>query len=123
LCLFVSTIFYFNPLFPNFHLCSFFAHLQNFPFQQHLFLLPNCDLDSAFLEPRHIFHNPHIAKEWLIDVTDWLNDWLHFWKWRRASRQDRTVNCDRTTRGTCLLSIILITLDVGHPCSGNSGNV
>ena len=41
LCLFVSTIFYFNPLFQNFHPCSFYAHLQNFPFQQHLFLLPN----------------------------------------------------------------------------------
>lgn len=38
-----------------------------------------CDPDSAFFVPRHIFHSPHIAKEWLINVTDWLNDWLHFW--------------------------------------------
>jgi hypothetical protein len=27
LCLFVWVIFYLNPLFPNFHICSFYAHL------------------------------------------------------------------------------------------------
>jgi hypothetical protein len=59
----------------------------------------------------------------LIDVTDWLNDRLHFWTWRRASRQDRIVNCDRTTRGTWLLFIMLMALDVGYRRSGNSVNM